>query len=45
MHEDRPYRGKVERWLGRHNHKMEFLRTLTSGLAALASTIVMYKLW
>jgi len=38
-------RGNLERWLDRHNHKMEFMRTMTSALAALASTIVLWKVW
>mgnify|MGYP001221027130 CR=1 FL=1 len=38
-------RGSFERWLDKHNHKMELMRTLTSALAAIASTIVLWKVW
>ena len=38
-------RGKFERWFDRHNHKMELMRTLTSALAAVASSIVLFKVW
>lgn len=34
-------RGRFERWLDRHNHKMELLRTLTSMIAAVSSTLVL----
>jgi hypothetical protein len=37
-------RGALESWLDRHNHKMELMRTLTSAFAAIASTIVLWKL-
>jgi len=37
-----PARGRVERWLDKHNHKMELIRTLTSAIAAVASTIVLF---
>ena len=35
-------RGRFERWLDRHNHKMELMRTLTSLIAAVSSTIVLF---
>jgi len=38
-------RGIFECWLDRHNHKMELMRTVTSALAAVASTIVLWKVW
>jgi hypothetical protein len=38
-------RSNLEKWLDKHNHFMAFLRTLTSGIAAVASTIVLYKIW
>jgi hypothetical protein len=38
-------RGKIETWLDRHNHKMELMRTVTSALAAVASSIVLWKVW
>ncbi len=38
-------RGNFERWLDRHNHKMELVRTFTSALAAIASSIVLFKVW
>lgn len=34
-------RGRLERWLDRHNHKMELMRTLTSLIAAVSSTVVL----
>jgi len=34
-----------EMWFDRHKRVMEFLRTLTSALAAIASTIVLWKVW
>ncbi len=40
-----PPRGRIERWLGKHNHKMEFLRTLTSALAAAAGLAVFLKIF
>lgn len=36
-----PDRGSFERWLDRHNHKMELMRTLTSLIAAVSSTVVL----
>jgi len=32
-------RGKVETWLNKHNHKMELIRTVASGIAAIGSII------
>ena len=40
-----PPRGRIERWLDKHNHKMEFLRTLTSALAAAAGLAVFLKIF
>lgn len=37
-------RDHVEIWVDQHNHKLELLRTLTSLIAATASTIVLLKL-
>ncbi len=37
--------GKWEAWFDHHKRVMEFLRTLTSALAAIASTIVLWKVW
>jgi len=34
-----------EVWFDHHKRVMEFLRTLTSALAAIASTIVLWKVW
>jgi hypothetical protein len=36
---------KLEHWLGKHNRKFELLRTLTSGLSAVTSIIVLLKLF
>jgi len=38
-------RGVLERWLDKHNHKMELLRTLTSAIAAVASMVVLLIVW
>lgn len=38
-------RGRIEMWLDKHNHFMAFLRTVTSGIAAGASMVVLYKVW
>jgi len=37
-------RDYMEIWVDRHNHKLELLRTVTSLIAAIASTIVLLKL-
>lgn len=38
-------RGRFERWLDKHNHKMELLRTLTSAIAAVAGVAVFLKVF
>lgn len=38
-------RGRLERWLDRHNHKMELMRTLGSALAAITGILVFLKLF
>jgi hypothetical protein len=35
----------VEHWLGKHNRKLELLRTITSLLSALTSSIVLLKVF
>ena len=35
----------IERWLDRHNHKMEFLRTLFGFVAAITGTCVFLKVF
>lgn len=37
-------RDYVEIWVDQHNHKLELLRTITSLIAAIASTVVLLKL-
>lgn len=37
-------RDYMEIWVDQHNHKLELLRTITSLIAAFASTIVLLKL-
>jgi predicted RNA-binding protein len=37
-------RDLVEIWVDRHNHKLELLRTFTSLIAAVCSSIVLLKL-
>jgi hypothetical protein len=36
---------RVEDWLGKHNRKFELLRTITGIISAVASTIVLLKLF
>ncbi len=38
-------RGKFEKWLDRHNHKMELSRTFTSGVAAVFSFLVFLRVF
>jgi len=38
-------RGTFEKWLDRHNHKMELLRTLGSGIAAVTGVLVFLKVF
>lgn len=40
-----PPRGRLEGWLDKHNHKMEFIRTLTSAIAAVAGLAVFLKVF
>lgn len=44
LEEEGRLRDLVEIWVDRHNHKLELLRTLTSLVAAICSTIVLVKL-
>lgn len=38
-------RDKIEAWLDKHNHLMELIRTVTSGLGAVFSFIVLLKIF
>ena len=38
-------RGRFELWLDKHNHEMELLRTLTSAIGAIASVIILLKVF
>ena len=38
-------RGKIEVWLDEHNHKMEFLRTVFSLIAATTGIFVFLKVF
>lgn len=38
-------RGSFEQWCDRHNHKMALIRTTMSTLAAVASLMVLWKVW
>ena len=38
-------KGVLEGWFDRHKRVMEFVRTFTSAIAAIASTIVLLKVW
>jgi len=44
LEEEGRLRDLVEIWVDRHNHKLELLRTLTSLIAAIASSVVLLKL-
>jgi hypothetical protein len=35
----------LEHWLGKHNRKFELLRTVTGIISAIASTVVLLKLF
>lgn len=45
LEEEGRLRDLVEIWVDRHNHKLELLRTLTSFIAAICSSIVLLKLF
>jgi hypothetical protein len=38
-------RSNFEKWLDRHNHEMELVRTFTSAIGAIASVIVLLKVF
>ena len=38
-------RGWCERYFDKHSHKMAGIRTITSALAIVLSTIILYKVW
>ena len=40
-----PKRGRIERWLDRHNHKMELIRTFGSVLAAITGVCIFLKVF
>jgi len=44
LEEEGRLRDLVEIWVDRHNHKLELLRTFTSLIAAICSTIVLFKI-
>lgn len=44
LEEEGRLRDLVEIWVDRHNHKLELLRTFTSLIAAIASSVVLLKL-
>ena len=45
LEEEGRLRDLVEIWVDRHNHKLELLRTFTSFIAAICSSIVLLKLF
>lgn len=45
LEEEGRLRDLVEIWVDRHNHKLELLRTFTSLIAAICSSIVLLKLF
>jgi len=38
-------RGSLEKWLDKHNHKMEFMRTMFSLIAAVTGAFVFAKIF
>lgn len=38
-------RGSVEKWLDRHNHKMELMRTMFSLIAAVTGVFVFARIF
>jgi len=44
LEEEGRLRDYMEIWVDQHNHKLELLRTITSLIAAVASTVVLLKL-
>jgi hypothetical protein len=38
-------RGKLELWFDKHNHKMEFIRTVGSVIAALMGLLVFLRVF
>ncbi len=45
LEEPQGARGGFERWLDRHNHKMELLRTITSAIAAVTGIFIFFKVF
>jgi len=39
------HRDKLERWLDRHNHTLELIRTLLNLATAIISTLVLLKVF
>ena len=40
-----PNRDNYERWIDRHNHKLEFIRTIGSIIAAITGVLVFLKVF
>lgn len=36
---------ELELWFDKHNHRMAAVRTITSALAIVLSTVILYKVW
>jgi len=45
LEEEGRLRDYMEIWVDQHNHKLELLRTITSLIAAICSSIVLLKLF
>ena len=45
LKEEGRMRDLVEIWVDHHNHKLELLRTITSFIAAICSSVVLLKLF
>lgn len=45
LEEEGRLRDYMEIWVDQHNHKLELLRTITSFIAAVCSSIVLLKLF
>ena len=40
----KPRRGRCEKWLNRHNHKMEFIRTIGNLVGGLAGSLAILRI-
>lgn len=45
LKEQRKFRDEFEMWVDEHNHKMEFIRTVTSILNIVISSVVLLRVF